>query len=160
MTHTTTLTENRLKVKRYAVKDDFGHFISVPNHKDKRQFKVKTSLQELFLKRLKEELRVGTPDEISANALSERAGGPAQTTLSEILRGADPRLETIHQISTALNTPAWELFLEKQEVVRLRTGSSGERPVSVTSFPGYPKMLDPEVKKSERKVRDRKRRTR
>lgn len=148
MTHTTFLPENRLSVKRYAVKPVVGQFRAMPSQ---RQKKPKTVLQAIFIKRVKEEM-----GELSGNELSKRPGGPPQTTFNDVLNGADPRLETVHQIATALNIPAWHLFLEKSDLVRLRT----ETPNNVREFPALPRMLGEENQKSVRKARDRKIRAR
>jgi hypothetical protein len=152
MTHTTNLPENRLERKRYAVRTLVGQRIGVPS---KRSKKPRTVLQALFIKRVKEEMGA-----LSGNELSRRPGGPPQTTFNDVMNGADPRLETVYQIATALNIPAWHFFIERTDLVRLRTGSPTEPPSSVTSLPGYPKMLEHGVKKGETKVRDRKTRTR
>ena len=68
-----------------------------------------TTLHELFVKRVKEELdRL----ELSRSALSKRVGGPPQSTFNEVMNGADPRLTTIGQIATALGIQPCELLQE------------------------------------------------
>jgi transcriptional regulator with XRE-family HTH domain len=82
----------------------------------------------VFVKRLKEELqRQG----ISINALSRREGAPKQRTLNDVVNGADPRLETVDQIATALGVPAWTLFVEQDQYTR-----------RVVEFPTYPKVFN------------------
>jgi transcriptional regulator with XRE-family HTH domain len=75
----------------------------------KRKKAPASVLQEVFLKRLREELeRQG----LSGNALSRRAGAPAQMTINDVMNGADPRLKTVDQIARALGIPAWHLLTE------------------------------------------------
>lgn len=115
-----------------------------PREKEKK--KPKTPLQELFIRRVLEE-----KGELSATAIAGRKGGPKQRTLNDILNGADPRLEAVYRIATALNIPAWQLFLEKADVVRLLTPRSD----NVSKLPEPPRILD----RGHLHSRDKKRRT-
>lgn len=51
---------------------------------------------------------------ISRAALARRAGAPSQTTLNDVLNGADPTLETVSKIATALGVMPWQLLVEQQ----------------------------------------------
>ena len=117
--------------------------------KAKRSWEPKTDLQKLFLKRIQEELDARG---LSRNALCSRVGGPPQTTFNDVMRGADPRLETIHQIATALGMPAWKLLIEKSDIAAAPVAEN------VTSFPGYPSMVGHADKPVHRKKDDRKKR--
>lgn len=108
--------------------------------------KPKTVLQEMFLKRVREEMGA-----LSVNELARRPGAPRQSTFNEVMNGADPRLETVYRIAVALNIAPWELFLDRADVVRLRT-KTDTNVSKVTQLPGYPSMLgndgnSPNVKK-------------
>lgn len=56
---------------------------------------------------------------LSGNQLSKRVGAPAQTTLNDVLNGADPRLETVWAFATALGVPAVSLLTESNNVRQL-----------------------------------------
>lgn len=105
----------------------------------------KTDLQRLFLKRVQEELdRRG----LSRKALSERAGGPSQTTFNDTMRGSDPRLKTVHEIATALGIQAWQLLRESADVER-------EKVTNIKNFPQREKMIGKRGKSSLKKQSDR-----
>lgn len=135
------LTENRLERKRYAVKGGLGHFRGMAASRRK---KPKTALQELFLRRVQEEMeRLG----ISRNELAGRAGGPKQSTFNEIMNGSDPRLEQVHKIAVALGVSAWELLAYPKVVEKRQAGS-------VTKFPEQP-VLGQRDKHSQEKKKGR-----
>lgn len=84
-----------------------------------RKKEPKTALQELFLKRVREEMKHrGIP---STNALANRAGAPRQSTLNDVMNGADPSLETVTKIAFALGVEPWRLLVEEDPAVRKRT---------------------------------------
>ena len=82
------------------------------------------------------------------------AAGVGRKSVERLRDGKNSTLTTLGAVADALGLDPARLL------VRRRTGSSVEPAKGVTSMPGYPKMLDTAVKKSERKVRDRKNRTR
>lgn len=82
------------------------------------------------------------------------AAGIGRKSVERLRDGKNSTLTTLGAIADVLGIDPARLL------VRKRTGSSTEPAVSVISLPGYPKMLDGVVKKSERNVRDRKKRTR
>ncbi len=112
-----TLAQNRYFCKRYAANFIFGHVLDMA----KRRKAPKTTLQTVFLKRVQEEM---VRQKISRNALAKRVGAPRQRTLNDVMNGADPRLETVFQIATALGIPAWQLMTE-----------SASQTSNVTNFP-------------------------
>lgn len=77
-----------------------------------RKKKPKTALQELFIKRVQEEMDAKG---LSQNAVSSRVGGPPQKTFNDVMNGADPRLETVSQIAFALSVPVWRLMMERSD---------------------------------------------
>lgn len=102
----------------------------------------KTRLQEIFLKRVREEMdRQG----LNVNSLSRRVGAPAQSTLNDIMRGADPRLESVHGIATALGIEPVLLLTELY--------SKG----NVHKFPSYPQISVQTDKNVRRRVAETKR---
>lgn len=101
-----------------------------------------TVLGKVFLKRVQEEM---AKQGLSRNALSKRAGGPPQTTFNDVMNGADPKLETIHQIATALSVPAWSLFVES-DMVRQRTPERRK----IFNFPSYPRVFTERTGKTSR----------
>jgi hypothetical protein len=143
------LAVSRLNVKRHAANVFSHHLAGMTTTRHKRPQSV---LQELFMKRVREEMAG-----LSENELSKRPGGPRQKTLNDVLNGADPRLKTVHEIATALNRPAWTLFVESSDLRRAKP----EAPVNVSQMPELPRMLGTEsVTKSQRKSRDKKRASR
>lgn len=60
------------------------------------------------MRRVREELAAR---ELNPNRLS--AYGVKQKTLDDILKGAEPRINTIYAVAKALGMEAWELFTEK-----------------------------------------------
>lgn len=113
------LTENRLSCKRNAVKGELRHLVGVPKtDKPTKKKPIKSALQEVFLKRVREEMGAqgllhqdGTPN---ITQLARRVGAPPQTTLNDIVSlQADPRLEQVNKIATALEVPAISLLTEK-----------------------------------------------
>jgi transcriptional regulator with XRE-family HTH domain len=77
--------------------------------KTKRTWEIRSDLQAIFLRRVKEEL---ARQEISQNQLSKREGAPAQKTINDMLKGADPRLETVQSVADALGVPVVSLLLD------------------------------------------------
>ena len=140
---TTTLTENRYKSKRYAVRPRFGQRLPMPTMRRKDS---QATLLKLFLKRVDEELdRRG----LSRNALSKRVGGPPQSTFNEVMNGADPHLSTIGQIATALGIQPCELL---QEIHVRKTRQKVEK------INPYPPMLKRETSGNIQVSSDRKKR--
>ena len=131
MSHGEILAENRSESKRYAARRNFGHRLRLMPAKKKEP---KSPLQKIFLKRVQEEMdRQG----LTRNKLSERVGAPPQTTLNDIMNGADPRLENVHGIAFALGVAAVELLTEKS--------LSG----TVHIMPNYPRISGHADKKSQ-----------
>src|SRR2546423_952316 len=98
---TEILAENRSKIKRYAAIDYFGHFVEVRHGKRKEP---KTTLQALVMDRLREELESQgiNPTALGRRAKAMKLGKTLQRTVNDILNGiSDPRLGTIHTVSTA-----------------------------------------------------------
>jgi transcriptional regulator with XRE-family HTH domain len=115
----------------------------------KRRKKPASTLQELFLKRVQEELdRQG----LSRNALAGRVGGPSQTTFNDVMQGHDPRLKTVSEIATALGVQPWELFTER------RVGESRRANGTVQNFPAFPSIIGRPDKSAKLTGRDRKKR--
>lgn len=135
-----TVTENRVSGKRNAVREYFGHVVTMrdPNKPTKKR-QPKSPLQEVFLKRVLEEMgRQG----VNPTQLSKRVGAPKQTTLNDILNGADPRLEQVYKTAVALDVPAISLLSEQ------RTGN-------IHTLPNVPTISGRMDKAAENKVRDR-----
>lgn len=108
----------------------------------------KTDTQALFIKRVEEELK---RLQISRNELSRRVGAPSQSTLNEILNGAEARLTQIHKIATALGVQVWELFKERQAV-----GESRQPGNNVRKLPDFPPIIGQQAKPPVIKAHDRK----
>jgi transcriptional regulator with XRE-family HTH domain len=136
-----SLTENRLLCKRYAVYEDFRHLEPM---KSQRAKEPKTVTQAMFLHRVNQELE---RQKVTRNGLCQRPGAPTQSTFNEVMNGADPRLETVHQIAAALNVPAWTLFVERP--------ASGF-PYNVTEFPTPPAPTEGFLHRADRKDRAKK----
>lgn len=100
---------------------------------------IRSPLQEIFLKRVEEELK---RQGLSRSQLAGRIGAPPQTTVNDVMLGADPRLETVHGFATALGIPAISLLSEVSS--------------SLYQLPSYPQIVSAGTHTSERKVRDRK----
>jgi transcriptional regulator with XRE-family HTH domain len=137
------LTEYRSPVKRYAVYRNIGHLPGMTG----RGKKPKTTTQEMFLRRVNQELE---RQQISRNALCQRPGGPTQSTFNEVMNGSDPRLETVHQIATALDVPVWTLLTE-----RLASG----KPYNVADFPKPPPPTQAFVHSADRKNKAKRKRS-
>jgi hypothetical protein len=116
-----TLPENRYERKRYAVNQDFRQIAVVRKPGKKRE--IRSPLQAVFLKRVQEEM---ANQRINPNQLSKRVGAPRQTTINDVMLGADPRLETVHGIAIALGVPAVSLLTESRTAVH--------------QLPGYPQI--------------------
>lgn len=80
--------------------------------------------------------------------------GIGRLSVERLRDGQNSTLTTLGAVADALGMEP-RLFM-----VRKRTESAAPTPPTITPFPSYPKMLEPEVRKGERKVRDRKNRTR
>lgn len=161
MTHTTTLTENRLLVKRHAVSSSVGHFQGV----GKRQRKEPKGLHDLFLRRLKSLAADPTnpPTYLKRGSEIEKASGLRQSTYSDICHGAEPRLTQIERLAKALKVEPWHLLIEESELVRLLTGNTEKartKGSNVKDFPRPPSLLGEGNEKPGRKTSDRKNRTR
>lgn len=141
MSHTQTLAENRYERKRYAVSGKKGQFCGMAT-KPKEPL---SDLHKLFLKRVQEEL---DHRGLSRKGLSERTGGPSQTTFNDTMRGADPRLSTINEIATALGIQAWQLFIESADASRKNV-------TNVKNFPQPEKMIGKSHKSARKKPDDR-----
>lgn len=143
MSHDQSLTENRLHRKRNAVIADFGHREGV-RQAEKLVKKPKSTLQEIFLKRVKEEMKnqgIENPTQ-----LSKRVGAPPQTTLNDILSlHADPRLSQVHKIAIALDVPAVSLLTE--------TSGSSRPSGNISTLPGVPPIATKSGPKGSRTVR-------
>lgn len=127
MLHTKSLAENRLQRKRNAVISVSGHLPGVGNaRKPGKQRPIRSPLQAVFLRRVRAEMK--RQGNLTGNQLAKRFGAPPQTTLNDVLLGADPRLETVHAFATALNLPAVSLLTEAG---------------IVHEFPGYPTIAAP-----------------
>lgn len=113
MSHLEILTENRLLGKRNAVTVNFGHLLGVPRTSKPTEKKApRSKLQKVFLKRVQEVMELRSIK--NPTQLSKLMGAPSQTTLSDILvKGADPRLETVNAIADALDVPAISLLTEQ-----------------------------------------------
>ena len=93
----------------------------------------KTPLQALFLRRVQQELDARG---LSQNALCGRVGGLKQRTLNDVMNGADPRLETVYQVATALGINPWHLFVEAEDIPASARGRG------VLSFPAIPHLAN------------------
>lgn len=147
------LAENRYLRKRSAANSKKSHRDGVAGRtRERRKREPKTPLQALFIRRVGEELhRLGW----SVNELgvkSKSLGGAPQRTIADVMSGADPRLETVYQIATALGLPAYQLLTE----------SDGKRqsrfPDNVRELPKPPGMFAPQQKPTKPRTlsRDRK----
>lgn len=109
MSHTTSLSDIPLTVKRYAAIPALRQAIRVTTT---RKWEPKSDLQRVFLRRVKAEMEV---QGLSENELARRVGGPKQKTLNDVMRGRDPRLKTVEQIAKALGVmPPWKLLKEDE----------------------------------------------
>ena len=139
--HEQILAVNRYECKRYAAKVKKAHLCGMAAKKKE----PRSALQTLFLRRVQEEMdRRG----LSRNAVSSRAGGPAQRTFNDIMNGADPRLENVAAIATALGIQAWQLFRESAD---LNVTDS----TKVKNFPQPPRMIRKSHKSAIKKAGDR-----
>lgn len=109
----------------------------------KRVREIRSDLQGVFLRRVKEEL---ARQQLSQNQLSRRDGAPAQKTINDVLNGADPRLETVQAFANALGVPVVALLLDVR--------SSG----NVHKLPGYPKIGENPTESIGKKEGDRNKR--
>lgn len=88
-----------------------GHMAGRPRTRAPRAHE--TSLQTLFVKRVKQEM--ADQGVVSITELSRRTGAPPQRTLQAVLNeGVVPGLTVVHGIAEALNIRPWELMLEKK----------------------------------------------
>ncbi len=144
MNHLESLTENRLERKRNAVIGKFRHGDGVPRtDKPTKKKPIKSPLQEGFLKRVAEEMKA---QEINVTQLAGRVGAPPQTTLNDIVSlQADPRLEQVHKIATALQVPAISLLTELKTTGNIHT------------LPSVPTISGRMDKTAANKARDRNR---
>lgn len=136
------LTVNRLERKRNAVFIGFGHREGMPRtDKPTKKKPIKSPLQEVFLKRVQEEM---TAQSINVTQLAGRVGAPPQTTLNDIVSlQADPRLEQVYKIATALQVPAISLLTELKTIGNIHT------------LPGIPTIAGQLDKTRANKSRDR-----
>lgn len=150
MSHLEILTENRLSCKRNAVRGDFGHRLGMPRtDKPTKKRPIKSPLQEVFLKRVQQEMAAqgllhqdGRPN---VTKLAGRVGAPPQTTLNDIVSlQADPRLEQVYKIAAALQVPAISLLTE------IKVGN-------IHTLPSVPTIAGQLDKTSAHKARDRNR---
>lgn len=75
-----------------------------------------TPLQELFIKRVREEM---VAQGLSENGLAARIKYLPQRTISDVLNtGKVPKLTTVYQIAIALGVHPWELMRPKDGVAR------------------------------------------
>lgn len=148
MSHLERLTENRLERKRNAVKGEFGHLSGVRNtSKPTKTREPRSQLQAVFLKRVHEAMKAqglihddGRPN---GTKLSKRHGAPSQTTINDVLRGADPRLETVQAFATALELAPVSLLTEQK------------LPGNIHNLPGIPTISGRIDKAAANKARDR-----
>lgn len=140
---TQNLTVNRLERKRNAVADDFGHCLGMPRtDKPTKKKPIKSPLQEVFLKRVQEEM---TAQHINVTQLAGRVGAPPQTTLNDIVSlQADPRLEQVYKIAAALQVPAISLLTE------IKVGN-------IHTLPSVPTIAGQMDKTAAHKARDKNR---
>lgn len=144
MLHAESLAENRLESKRNAVKEVSVHRLGVGQpRKPGKQRPIRSPLQEVFLRRVKAEME---KQKLTGNQLAHRVGAPPQTTLNDVLLGADPRLETVYAFATALGVPAVSLLTES-----VLSGN-------VHNLPHYPKISGSPDKRIGEKAADRKKR--
>lgn len=137
MSHDVTLAENRLQRKRQTVSTEKGH--RYPMRKQGKRREIRSPLQAIFLKRVEEELqRQG----LSRAQLAKRVGAPPQTTLNDVMLGADPRLETVYGVATALGIPAISLLTESS--------------ASLHRLPSYPSISSASSHTPKQKTQDRK----
>jgi transcriptional regulator with XRE-family HTH domain len=85
---------------------------------------VDSDLQELFVRRLEEEMKARAMSGNALASLSKKMGFPiGQRSVARILLGKqDPTLQKVHAITQALGLPAWALLMEtgqiEQRVIR------------------------------------------
>jgi hypothetical protein len=101
----------------------------------------KTSLQELFVQRLMEEM-----GDMSDNELARRSRGAiSQTMISAIKRyHHDPSLEKVDAIAAALGVPSWFLVIERDQVPQRVISPPVNKPLQtkVLELPRpYPKIF-------------------
>lgn len=115
---------------------------------------VDSDLQELFVRRLKEEMAARA---ISANALASLAkkmGSPiGQRSVSRILLGEqDPTLQKVHAVTQALGLPAWALLMESGQIEQ-RVIRPVAAPQNVVKLPNpYPPIAPKRDETSGRKA--------
>jgi ribosome-binding protein aMBF1 (putative translation factor) len=133
-----SLAHLRLTCKRLVAKGDLRHFSGVSKSKKE----PKSVLQEVFLRRVREELdRQG----LSENALSKRVGAPPQRTINSTMNGRDPTLATVNAFAIGLGVHPWQLLVDK-------SAGSGAKTHTLPTYPPMMKMG------SADKSRDRKKR--
>lgn len=88
-----------------------------PNKPTKKR-EPRSQLQAVFLKRVREEMAAqgllhqdGRPN---VTQLSKRHGAPSQTTINDVMRGADPRLGTVQAFAIALEVASVSLLTEQK----------------------------------------------
>jgi len=99
-----------------------------------------SELHALFVRRVREEMKARA---LNPHKLEEY--GIKQRTLADVLRGADPRLSTVHAAATALGMKAADLLRE----------GAGHRS-TVVQMPRTPRILSPESPTTARQAADRK----
>jgi transcriptional regulator with XRE-family HTH domain len=107
-----------------------------------RKREIRSPLQAVFLKRVDEEMK---KQGISRNQLAQRVGAPPQTTLNDVMLGADPRLETVFGFAVALGVAPVSLLTESTT----QTGI-------IYKLPVYPKIATASEPATSKKRRDRK----
>lgn len=107
-----------------------------------RKRAIRSPLQAVFMRRVEEEMR---NQGISRNQLAQRVGAPPQTTLNDVMLGADPRLETVYGVAVALGVAPVSLLTES-------TTNSG----IIYKLPVYQKIAAAEPSPTTTKGRDRK----
>jgi transcriptional regulator with XRE-family HTH domain len=110
--------------------------------KQGRKREIRSPLQAVFLRRVEEEMR---NQGISRNQLAKRVGAPPQTTLNDVMLGADPRLETVYGVAVALGVAPVSLLTES-------TTNAG----IIYKLPVYPKIAIASEPSPVAKRRDRK----
>jgi hypothetical protein len=133
-----SLAHLRLTCKRCVANGDLRHFSEVSKSKKA----PKSVLQEVFLRRVREELE---RQQLSENALSKRLGAPPQRTINSTMNGRDPTLATVNAFATGLGVHPWQLLVDKSLADGAKTHT----------FPQYPSMM--KVGSAD-KSRDRKKR--
>lgn len=83
---------------------------------------------------------------VNPTQLSKRPGAPAQVTINDVLRGADPRLGTVQAFATALEVPPVSLLTEQKLFGNIHT---------LPSVPTISGLVD---KAAANKARDRNKR--